>query len=133
MRTIAFLLPVLIASCAPMVTQREILIRSKAEVAAREPWADTAVLLVEEKPSMEDGWFSWTGWFTWVVRAGAWDYSEYPSYKGINMVPGTERELRFTRDGCLVGYDEQTSRCPRPGFVSVPTTTTEVRVVPPAK
>ncbi len=131
MRTIAFLLPVLLASCGQMVTQREILIRSKAEVAAREPWSDTAVLLVEEKPSAQEGWFTWDGWFTWVVRAGAWDYSEYPSYRGINLVPGTERELRFTRDGCLIGYSDKTGRCPRPGFVSE--APVEVEVVPPEK
>jgi len=119
MRAIAFLLPVLLASCGQMVTQREILIRSKAEVAAREPWSDTAVLLVEAKPAAHEGWFSPTGGlFNWVVKAGAWDYSEYPSYRGINLVPGTERELRFTRDGCLVAYSTKHSRCPRPGYVS---------------
>jgi hypothetical protein len=132
MRTIAFLLPVLLASCSPMVTQREILIRSKAEVAAREPWADTALLLVEGKPAAQEGWFTWNGSFlTWVVKAGAWDYSEYPSYRGINVVPGTERELRFTRDGCLVSYSDRTGRCPRHGVVTEPVT--EVHVVPPAK
>lgn len=131
MRTIAFLLPVLLASCGQMVTQREILIRSKAEVAAREPWSDTAVILVEEKPSYEDGWFNFGGMFTWVVKAGAWDYSEYPSYRGINLVPGTERELRYTRDGCLVSYADKVGRCPRPGFVSA--TPVEIQVEPPAK
>lgn len=132
MRTIAFLLPVLLASCGQLVTQREILIRSKAEVAAREPWADTALLLVEGKPSAQEGWFTWNGSFlTWVVKAGAWDYSEYPSYRGLNVVPGTERELRFTRDGCLVSYTDRTGRCPRHGVVAeVPV---EVHVAPPAK
>ncbi|MCW1923660.1 hypothetical protein OKA05_13930 [Luteolibacter arcticus] len=118
MRTIAFLFPVLLASCGSVATQREILIKSKAEVAAREPWSDTAVILVEKEPMAQDGWIDPTGWFTWVVRAGAWDYSEYPSYKGINMVPGTQRELRFTRDGCLVRYSDETGRCDRAGFVS---------------
>jgi hypothetical protein len=131
MRTIAFLIPVLLASCGQMVTQREILIRSKAEVAAREPWSNTAVILVEEKPSYEDGWFNFGGMFTWVVKAGAWDYSEYPSYRGINLVPGTERELRYTRDGCLVSYADKTGRCPRPGYVSE--TTVVVEEAPPAK
>jgi hypothetical protein len=131
MRTIAFLFPVLLASCGNLVTQREILIRAKAEVAAREPWSDTAVLLVEQKPSAQEGWFTWDGWFAWVVKAGAWDYSEYPSYRGINVVPGTERELRFTRDGCLLSYGDRTGRCPRPGFVS--TVPVEVQAVPPAK
>ena len=131
MRTIAFLLPVLLASCGQLVTQREILIRSKAEVAAREPWADTAVLIVEEKPSAREGWFNWDGWFTWVVKAGAWDYSEYPSYKGINLVPGTERELCFTRDGCLLNYADRTGRCPRHGVVTE--THVEVHEAPPAK
>lgn len=118
MRTIALLIPLLFASCSSLVTQREILLRSKAEVAAREPWADTAVLLVEKKPAAQDGWINPGGWFTWVVRAGAWDYSEYPSYQGINLVPGTERELRFTRDGCLIGYSDRTRRCDRAGYVS---------------
>lgn len=123
MRAIAFLLPVLLASCGNLVTQREILIRAKAEVAAREPWADSAVILVEQKPSAEEGWFSYDGWFAWVVRAGEWDYSEYPSYKGINLVPGTERQLKFSRDGCLIGYAEKNSRCPRqPGYTSRPPT-----------
>jgi hypothetical protein len=119
MRTIALFFPLLFASCSNLVTQREILIRSKAEVAAREPWSDTAVLLVEQKPAAEEGWINLPGgWFTWVVRAGAWDYSEYPSYRGINMVPGTERELRFTRDGCLIGYVDRTGRCDRVGYAS---------------
>jgi hypothetical protein len=132
MRTLLLLpLPVLLASCGNLTTQREILIRAKAEVAAREPWSDTAVILVEQKPSAQEGWFTWDGWFAWVVKAGAWDYSEYPSYRGINLVPGTERELRFTRDGCLLSYADRTGRCPRPGFVSTPPV--EVEAVPPAK
>jgi len=132
MRTLLLLpLPVFLASCGNFTTQREILIRAKAEVAAREPWSENAVLLVEQKPSAQEGWFTYDGWFAWVVKAGEWDYSEYPSYKGINLVPGTERELKFTRDGCLIGYSHQGSRCPRPGYVS--TTTVDTVVLPPAK
>ena len=132
MRTLLLLpLPVFLASCGNLTTQREILIHAKAEVAAREPWSENAVLLVEQKPSAQEGWFTYDGWFAWVVKAGEWDYSEYPSYKGINLVPGTERELKFTRDGCLIGYSHQGSRCPRPGYVS--TTTVDTVVLPPAK
>ena len=47
----------------------------------------------------------------WKVKAGAFDYSDYPHYKGIYFVPGTERELRFTRDGCLMSYTDHGSRC----------------------
>jgi hypothetical protein len=30
------------------------------------------------------------------------------------VVPGTERELRFTRDGCLIGYHQPGTRCLSP-------------------
>lgn len=105
MRALLFLFPLLFASCAGIVSQREILKRSKAEIAAREPWADTAVILVEQKP---DDYLR----LTWRVSAGAFDLSEYPKWTDLNLVPGTERELCFTRDGCLLRYSEVGSRCP---------------------
>ena len=107
MRALLFLAPVLLASCGSLVSQREIIKRSQAEIAAREPWSDAAVILVEKRPGDYR--------FTWEVRAGAMDYSDYPSWRGLDLVPGTERDLRFTRDGCLIGYANRGSRCPRTG------------------
>ena len=77
------------------------------EIARREPWAQTAAMSVE---IYEDFW----GRSKWKVRAGAFDYSGYPGYRGIDFVPGTERELRFTHDGCLTAYIDRGSRCLRP-------------------
>jgi hypothetical protein len=37
-----------------------------------------------------------------------------PSYKGIYLVPGTERELKFTRSGCLVAYIDRGNYCLTP-------------------
>ena len=106
MRALVFSLPVLLGSCTNLViSQREILQRSQDEIARREGWSETAAIFVEQTPDDFR--------FTWKVKAGAFDYSEYPSWRGIRFVPGTERELRFTRDGCLVRYDRQQSRCPR--------------------
>ena len=106
MRTLLFLLPVVLAGCSttPSASQREILKRSQAEVARREPWAATAAVFVKNP---DDYWGS-----TWKVRAGALDYSAYyPVYKGVYLVPGTERELRFTRDGCLIEYKSLRDLC----------------------
>jgi hypothetical protein len=105
MRALLFLLPVALASCGTLTTQREILKRSQAEIAAREPWSDTAVVLVEQKP---DDMLK----LTWRVRAGSLDTTDYPAWTGINLVPGTERELCYSRDGCLLGYSDIGSRCP---------------------
>lgn len=107
MRPLLFLTPVLLASCGNLVSQREILRRSQAEVASRESWSDTAFILIDEKP---DDLLQ----FHWVVKAGSLDNSDYPRYTGLNFVPGTERKLRFTREGCLIGYGYNGSRCHYP-------------------
>lgn len=107
MRTLLFLLPVVLAGCSSFgshsVTQREILRQSQVEIARREPWAPDAAIFVENPGELSR--------MIWKVRAGAFDYSDYPHYKGIYFVPGTERELRFTRDGCLMSYTDRASRC----------------------
>lgn len=107
MRAILLLFPALLVSCGPTLSQREILRRSKIEVATREAWSDSAVLVVNGKPSdyMQPGW---------VVKAGAYDLGAYPRYQGLHFVPGTERELRFTRDGCLISYRYAGSCCHYP-------------------
>lgn len=121
MRALAIFLPVLFGSCANVVvSQREILQRSQDEIALREGWSDTAAIFVEQTPDDYR--------FTWKVKAGAFDYSDYPSWRGIRFVPGTERELKFTRDGCLVRYDRHRSRCPRTAVY-----TAAPDVTPPAK
>jgi hypothetical protein len=103
MRALLLLLPVVLAGCGTSVTQREILKRSQAEIARREPWSATATILVKNADDYSR--------INWKVKAGAFDYSDYPSYKGINFVPGTERELRFSRDGCLLSYSHEGDRC----------------------
>ena len=107
MRTLLFLLPVLLAGCSSTtvysVSQREILKRSQAEIARREPWADTAAIIVQNPQDFSR--------MTWKVRAGAFDFSDYPPYRGIYFVPGTERELRFNNDGCLTSYADRGNRC----------------------
>ena len=104
LRALVILSPALLASCGNRITQREVLRRSQIEVAAREPWADSAAILVEEKP---DGRMQ----LTWEIKAGALDRSGYPRYKGLNFVPGTERKLRFTPGGCLMSYSYDGSPC----------------------
>ena len=107
MRTLLFLLPVVLAGCSSLgshpVTQREILRQSQLEIARREPWSASAAVLVQNPGELSR--------MIWKVKAGAFDYSDYPHYKGIYFVPGTERELRFTRDGCLMSYTDRGSRC----------------------
>lgn len=103
MRAILLLLPLLFASCGTAVSQRDVLGRARAEVALRESWADSAMVVVKERPAF--------AWSTWKIRAGAVDYSDYPVYEGLDVVPGTERELQFTRAGCLIQYDGRTSGC----------------------
>lgn len=112
MRAHLFLLPVVLAGCSSdigsfssySVSQREILKRSQAEIDRREPWSGSAAILIKNADD-----YSRT---TWNVRAGALDYSAYrPVYKGIYLIPGTERELRFSRDGCLTGYKVLRSPC----------------------
>jgi hypothetical protein len=102
-RVLLFLSPIVLASCGGLVTQREIIEHTQAEIASRESWSDTAVILVDQKPN------DWQ--YTWRVSAGAFDYTDYPNYRGIRMIPGTRRELCFSRDGCLMGYFDATGRC----------------------
>lgn len=99
-----FFLPVLVlASCGPVISQREVIGRARAEVALREPWSGSALVLVKDEPAFF--------WSTWKIRAGQMDYSDYPTYEGLDVVPGTERELQFARNGCLVRYDRRTTGC----------------------
>lgn len=91
---------VLLSSCASRdfndASQREILSRAQAELSMRENWYDYAYIQVREQPSFKR--------FVWRVRAGAFDHSDYPNYRGANLIPGTERELVFSESGCLIGY-----------------------------
>lgn len=107
MRIFLFLLPVVLAGCSSFgsrsVTQREILKQSQVEIARREPWAANAAIFVENPGELSR--------LIWKVRAGAFDDSDYPHYKGIYLIPGTERELRFTRAGCLMSYSDRGNRC----------------------
>lgn len=104
MRTLLFLLPVVLPACTTIISQpsefasqRDILKQSQAEIALREPWSRSAAIFVVQKPDE-------LLYRTWKVKAGAFDFSDYPSYKGTHFVRGTARELRFTSAGCLVGY-----------------------------
>ncbi len=108
MRALLILLPVVLAGCVSnasrfSVSQRQILQRSQAELDRREPWAGNAVILVENPDDFTR--------MTWKVRAGAFDSSDHPSYKGIHFVEGTERELRFSTNGCLTRYSAPGTRC----------------------
>lgn len=113
------------SSCTGLTSQSHILEKAKAEVMARESWGPQAFIRVERKPQKE--YIYWRD-LTWKVSAGAFDYTDYPNYKGVRVVPGTERELRFSRDGCLVEYERLTRRCtsssPAPAY-SAPAPTTE--------
>ncbi|WP_193213693.1 hypothetical protein [Luteolibacter marinus] len=103
MRALLFLLPVLLASCGQQAPQYRILEQSKHEISLRESWSDTAYIVVKEVPGDLR--------VTWKVRAGQFDRSDFPSFKGIRLVPGTERELCFTRAGCLIGYTDRSNPC----------------------
>ena len=114
MRALLVLLPVILAGCVSRsnpASQRQILIQSQAEIARREPWSANAAMFVVEDP--EDSVYFWRHFWKWKVKAGAFDYSDYPRYHGIDFVPGTERELRFSKDGCLIDYIDRSSRCLR--------------------
>jgi hypothetical protein len=127
MRALLFLLTVVLAGCGSSispVSQRQILKQSQVEIARREPWSATAAIFVVEDP--KDSVYFWRHAWKWKVKAGAFDYSDYPRYHGINFVPGTERELRFTDDGCLIDYIDCGSRCLRP----VATVRAETLMVP---
>lgn len=106
MRALLGFLPLLLASCGSLVTQNDIFEQSRIEIARREAWADQATILIQERP---DAWQ-----LTWKVSAGAFDYSQKPGAQGLRVIPGTERELRFTRDGCLMGYQQPGNRCLSP-------------------
>lgn len=103
MRSILLLLLVLLASCGPVISQREVLGRARAEVNLREPWADSALIKIRERPAFP--------WSYWKIRAGELDDANFPLYEGLDLVPGTERELKFTRSGCLVQYGERLTGC----------------------
>lgn len=103
MRLLMLLIPAFVASCGPTISQREVIGRARAEVALRESWSDQAMVLVDESPR-----YSWS---TWRIRAGALDESSYPEYLGLQFVPGTEREMEFARNGCLIQYDHRTTGC----------------------
>ena len=112
MRAPHLLLVLVLAGCGPAISQREILNRSKIEVSSREPWSDTAFIIVEKEPSDYR--------YTWEVRAGAYDYSATRGFHGIHLVPGTERSLTFTRDGCLIGYADRSDRCAHRYYAAAP-------------
>jgi hypothetical protein len=98
----------ILAGCADVTSQSHILARAKSEVSVRENWADQAYIRVERSPRKH--YYSWRD-LTWRVHAGAFDYTDYPNYKGIQVVPGSERILTFSRDGCLVGYEDGSRPC----------------------
>lgn len=108
LRLLAIPFIVILASCSHVTSQSHILNRAKAEVAMRENWSDQAYLRVEKVP--RDHYYTWRD-MTWKVHAGAFDYADYPHYKGIRVLPGSERVLTFSRDGCLVAYDDGARPC----------------------
>lgn len=118
MRAHLFLLPLVLAGCGEAISQHEILRRSKVEIARRETWAPTAAIIIQNPDEVSR--------FNWKVRAGAFDFSDYPHYKGIRFVPGTERELRFTPDGNLTRYTDPTKRSMTP----VPAGPTDMLMAP---
>ena len=122
MRALLFLLPVLLVGCTSStkysISQREILKRSQAEIDRREPWSGSAAIIVQNPGEIAR--------VTWKVRVGAFDFSDYPRYKGIYFVPGTERELHFTADGCLTSYADLGNPCP----TTDTTGQTEIRMFP---
>ncbi|MEP4078114.1 hypothetical protein [Haloferula sp.] len=101
-------LVLILAGCADRASQALILTRAKQEVANRENWGDQAYIRVEKKPRHD--YVMWRD-RRWVVSAGAYDYASYPVYNGTRVISGTERELVFTRDGCLTEYNDKTSHC----------------------
>jgi hypothetical protein len=105
MRALLLPLSIAVAGCSNYsVPQREILKRSQAEIDLREPWSTSAAILVTNPGDPAR--------YSWKVSAGALDYSAFsPVYKGTYFVPGTERELTFTPDGCLVDYVYSGSPC----------------------
>ena len=111
MHKLLFLLPFVLTGCGYFggfgtfsVSQREILKRAQAEIALREPWADQAAVFVTNPDD--------TGRSVWKIKAGAIDREAFtPVYRGTYFVSGTERELRFTRDGCLTRYSFPGSEC----------------------
>lgn len=109
MRAFLFFIPVVLAACSNessriySISQRQILKQSQAEIALREPWAADAAIFVTNPGEISR--------LSWKVRAGAFDRSDLPKYKGIHFVSGTERELQFTADGCLTSYADRGNHC----------------------
>lgn len=101
----------ILSGCVNTTSQSHVLARAKAEVAKRENWGDQAYIRVENRPSRK--YATWND-LTWKVSAGAFDYTGYPNYQGVRVIAGTERELKFSRDGCLVGYKKVTRNCGAP-------------------
>jgi hypothetical protein len=116
-------LMLILSGCTSTTTQSHILSQAKAEIAKRESWGDQAFIRVENRPNRK--YMSWKD-MTWKVSAGAFDYSGYPNYQGVRVIAGTERELKFSRDGCLVGYKKAARTCsngtrnPAPVIVDAP-------------
>ena len=101
-----------LVGCAETASQPQILAASKAAVANRESWSEHAYVKIDKVPGAIDP--------RWKVSAGAFDSSSYPDYRGIRAQPGTERQLRFTRDGCLITYRDGSSPCVRGSYSSEP-------------
>ena len=111
MRALHFLLPLFLGGCVInrpeyAATQRDILTQSQVEIARREPWASNAAIFVDESNGFPP--------YTWRVRAGSLDRSGLPTFTGIHFVPGTQRELRFSSEGCLLSYIDRGNRCVTP-------------------
>ncbi|MFC7339003.1 hypothetical protein ACFQY0_17535 [Haloferula chungangensis] len=109
MRYLLFL-PLIFAfsACTTPTSQSHVLEQAKAEVSKRESWGDQAYIRIDRRPDPE--YMYWRD-YTWKVSAGAVDYSDYPSYNGTRVIPGTEREMKFSRSGCLVSYKHATNEC----------------------
>ena len=109
------LLPLAFSSCVDTTSQSHIVDRARYELALREDWASQAYIRVDQRPGKEYVTFKD---FSWKLSAGAMDYSDYPNYDGIKLIPGTERELVFSRDGCLIEYRDRL----KPGCYRLPET-----------
>jgi len=94
-------LMLVLGSCADRVSQAYILDRARAEIAAREGWAHLAYVRIDRAPGVEPRRLRDR---VWKLSACALDQSSYPEYDGINPIPGSQRTLVFTRDGCLIDY-----------------------------
>ncbi|MEM1083536.1 MAG: hypothetical protein AAGI48_05400 [Verrucomicrobiota bacterium] len=102
------ILPLALVSCVDTTSQSHIVDRARYEISLRENWASQAYIRVDQRPGKEYVTFKD---FNWKISAGAIDYSDYPNYDGIKLIPGTERELVFTRDGGLIKYRDRLNPC----------------------